>query len=157
MIFFVALLTGVSIVIAMVQNAKLADYIGIKQCTVMNYVTGLTTVTFIFIILGASLGFISKLSSTHALAYFGGLMGIIVVTTSTVIIRKLSIIAATMLMYAGQLMMGIFIDYLRDIDLSLGKIFGCILIIAGVYFNTLVDQRLAKIPRVENTSMPMDL
>jgi uncharacterized membrane protein YdcZ (DUF606 family) len=157
MIFIVALLTGVSIVIAMVQNAKLADYIGIKQCTVMNYVTGLMTVTFVFIILGESLGFVSKLSTTHALGYFGGLMGIIVVTTSTVIIRKLSIIAATMLMYAGQLMMGVLIDYLRGIDLSVGKIVGCVLIIAGVYFNTLVDQRLAKIRRVENTSLPMDL
>jgi transporter family-2 protein len=107
----------------------------------MNYITGLTAVLIVFLFTKTTFDFIDQLGSTHFLGYFGGLLGIIVVTTSTIIIKKVSVIAATMLMYAGQLLMGILIDLLRGTDLSIGKIIGCFLIIAGVYFNALVDQR----------------
>lgn len=143
MVYLIAFITGITIVIAMVQNANLATYVGVKQSTLMNYITGLITVTLIFVITKESLGFISELPNTHLLGYFGGLLGIIVVATSTIILKKVSVIAATMLMYAGQLMMGLLIDATRGTDLSLGKIIGCFLIIAGVYFNSLVDQRMS--------------
>lgn len=143
MVYLIAFITGITIVIAMVQNANLANSVGVKQSTLMNFISGLTAVLIIFLLTKESFNFITLIPSTHILGYFGGLLGIIVVASSTIILKKVSVIAATMLMYAGQLIMGLLIDATRGTDLSIGKIIGCVLIIAGVYFNTLVDQRMS--------------
>lgn len=139
MVYLYALTTGVLIILSLSQNAKLADHTSILQSTIINYITGLFGAIIAFIIAGESLSFIFHLDSVPLLGYFGGLLGIIVVAFSSIIVRKISLIASTMLMYTGQLLAGIIIDLLRGTELSIGKIIGCILIFIGIYINTVID------------------
>lgn len=139
MLYIIAMFMGFTIIISMVQNARLAQDVDVKQGTLLNFVTGLAGILIYFIITGNTIDIYAALGNVPLLGYIGGFLGVVVVAVGTIVMRKVSVIASAMLMYTGQLLMGIIIDYSRGIELSPGKIIGCVLIVAGVYFNNYVD------------------
>lgn len=141
MTYIIAIAVGFTIIISIAQNARLEQEVNVKQVTQLNFITGLIGAIILFVIMGDSLLVFEQLSKVSLLGFIGGVLGVTVVTIGTIVVRKISIIAAAMLMYTGQLLAGIYIDYLRGIDLSPGKLIGCGLIIAGVYFNSYVDSK----------------
>jgi len=143
MTYIFPLMVGCSIVLAMVQNGRLANRIGLKNCTLINFLTGLTGASILFIVTRESLIAFSSFDHMPLLGFLGGLFGILVVIFSTIVVDKIPIISSTMLMYTGQLIMGILIDYYRGTPLSMGKIIGCSLIVIGVYFNSYIDKKYA--------------
>lgn len=143
MVYIIATFIGFTIVTSMVQNARLAKDVTNSQTTVLNFITGLGGISTVFLITGARVSSFAFIDDVPLLGYIGGMLGVIVVFASTVIIRKVSIIAASMLMYTGQMVAGFVIDYYREIDLSPIKIIGCTLIIAGIYFNGYIDNKEA--------------
>ncbi len=142
--YFIATSIGFSIVISMVQNARLSQSISNAQTTVLNFMTGLFGILVIFVIGGFGFDAFTHFYSVPLFAYIGGILGVVVVFIATVVIRKVSIIGASMLMYTGQMLAGIVIDYFRDIYISPIKILGCILIIVGIYINAYIDYKAAK-------------
>lgn len=143
MAYILAILVGFTIILSMVQNARLEQSINIKQVTLLNFITGLIGTGFVFFFAKESLSIYQSLGDIPLFGYIGGLLGVFVVTLITLVMRKISVISATMLMYTGQLLTGIIIDYFRGTELSTGKIIGCGLIIAGVYFNSYIDNKVA--------------
>lgn len=152
MTYIVATLIGFTIVISMVQNARLAKEISNHQTTLMNFMTGLLSIGIIFLVTGKGTAAFTGFTSLPPLAYIGGSIGVGVVFISTVIIRKVSIIAASMLMYTGQMLAGIVIDYYRGIELSPLKVMGCFLIIAGIYFNAYLDSKASSDKKLMTTN-----
>lgn len=152
MIYIFPFAVGCSIVLAMVQNGRLADYIGLKNCTLINFLTGVTGALILFIVTKESLSSFTNFSDMPLIAYAGGLFGVIVVALSTIVVNKIPIIASAMLMYTGQLAMGILIDFYRGTPLSIGKILGCLLIVIGVYFNGYIDRKYVTKESTEQTS-----
>jgi len=152
MIYIFPFMVGCSIVLAMVQNGRLADYIGLKSCTLINFMTGVTGALILLIVTREAFFSPTDFNGMPAIGYIGGLLGIFIVTTSTIVVSKLPIITSSMLMYTGQLAMGIIIDAIMGTPLSIGKIAGCILIVIGVYFNSFVDKYYAKQDLAEQTS-----
>lgn len=142
--YIIAIFIGFTIVTSMVQNARLAKDISNVQTTLLNFITGLTGISLMFILTGTSLTVYALANEVPLFGYLGGALGVIVVFTSTIIIRKVSIIAASMLMYTGQMLAGFVIDYYRGILLSPYKVLGCALIISGIYFNAYVDSKTLK-------------
>ena len=150
MTYIIATFIGFTIVTSMVQNARLAKDITNTQTTVLNFITGLGGISIVFLISGAGLTSFALINDVPLFGYIGGILGVIVVFTSTVIIRKVSIIASSMLMYTGQMLAGFVIDYFRGIELSPIKLIGCALIIAGIYFNAYIDSTKSKAYQVEH-------
>jgi len=140
MIYIFPLIVGCSIVLAMVQNGRLADHIGLKNCTLINFLTGITGAAILFIVTKESLISIHDFRDMPLLGFFGGIFGLFAVALSTIVVNKIPVMTSTMLIYTGQLTMGILIDYNRGTPLSIGKIAGCILIVIGVYFNSYIDK-----------------
>ena len=149
MSYILAILVGFAIIISMVQNARLVQHVNIKQVTLLNFMTGVAGASIIFFFTRESLSIYQTMGNVPLFGYVGGLLGVIAVTIGTLVMRKVSVIAAAMLMYTGQLLTGVIIDYFRGTELSTGKIIGCGLIIAGVYFNSYIDSRAA-LPSVES-------
>ena len=145
MFYFVAFITGISTVISMVQNSRLSQFTSLPQTTLLNFMTGLTGMIILFLIGGHSIASFSGLSDMHFFGYLGGLMGVSVVLLSSFVMQKISVIAASMLMYTGQMIAGFIIDYFRDVAMSPTKIIGCVLIILGVYIHSYIESRQAKI------------
>lgn len=137
-----AILGGVSIVVARSVNSKLATHIGIFEGTLFNYITGLVTSIIVFIISGnlASVKDIGN-SNIPLWAYVGGLIGIMVVTLSSFVATKISVFYLTIIMFIGQIFTGVAVDYFREGNLSLSKILGGLIVAVGLGYNLIIDSK----------------
>ena len=139
---FISILAGISIVVARIINSNLAEKIGIFQGTFFNYVVGLF---FSFILLIFSNEFANvyngKLHSLPLWAYLGGMVGVVVVVLSSYINPKISAFYLTLLIFIGQLFVGIIIDYFTLNKLSVGKFIGGFLVLIGLTYNLMLDKK----------------
>lgn len=138
----ISILAGVSIVVARIINSNLAERIGIFQGTLFNYIVGLIF-SFIFLLLSnESINiFSTKMKSIPLWAYLGGLVGVLVIVLSSYITPKISAFYLTLLIFIGQLFVGISIDYFTLSKLSIGKIIGGFLVLIGLTYNLLIDEK----------------
>lgn len=137
----ISILAGVSVVLSRIINSKLGDKIGVFQSTLYNFLTGLL---FSIIIL-----FISKenfmttghtFSSIPSVAFIGGLIGVSFITLSNYIAPKISAFYMTLLIFIGQLFIGIIIDYFTLNQISMGKIIGGLVVLVGLAYNLQIDK-----------------
>lgn len=137
----IAILAGVSIVVARIINSNLALRIGIFQGTFYNYVIGLFF-SILFLFLNNEALMISKetMKSVPLWAYLGGLTGVLVIVLSSYLTPKISAFYFTLLMFLGQLFVGIIIDYFTLNILSIGKIVGGFSVLVGLNYNLLIDK-----------------
>ncbi|MBE7123319.1 DMT family transporter [Bacillus cereus] len=139
----IAILAGVSIVIARIINANLAKKIGNWEGTFFNYITGLFFSMLFLIFSSDSLYIpIHTLQSIPIAVYLGGLVGVIVISLSNYITPKIPAFYLTLLIFIGQLFTGTVIDLFLSNELSIGKIFGGIFVLIGLTYNLLVDRPL---------------
>jgi transporter family-2 protein len=138
----VSFLAGVSIVVSRIINANLAQKIGLLQGTFFNYIVGLILALFFLILSKEPLGTPNdSLGSIPIWVYFGGLFGVVVVMLSSYISHKISSFDLTLLIFIGQLFVGIVIDYFTLHQLSIGKVIGGIFVLAGLTYNLILDQK----------------
>ncbi len=140
MVYVFALLMGFTSIFSMVQNSALSKKIGLVNSSLLNYVTGLITATIFFVLTGKLSDF-SGLSTMHFFGYLGGAIGLFIVFSSGFIVKNVSVIITSMLMYTGQMITSFVIDYFRGINFSPVKILGIILVIIGIYVNNYIDFR----------------
>lgn len=138
-----AILSGVSVVISRIINSKLAEEIGTSQGTFFNYLTGLITSTIFLLITKDYI----NIPPIHELnlpiySYLGGSIGILVVVLSNYTTPKVSSFSLTLLVFIGQLSIGIIIDYFNSNTLSVGKLIGGLFILIGLTYNIVVDKKI---------------
>lgn len=138
----ISIAAGVTIVISRIINYNLANKIGIFQGTFFNYVVGLLF-SIIFLIFSQENFnlFNLTLPTIPFWAYLGGLTGVAVVVFSNFIIPKTSSFYLTLIIFTGQLLVGIIIDYFTLKQLPLGKILGGLLVVFGLTYNLLIDKK----------------
>lgn len=134
-----AILSGVSVVLSRIVNFKLAEEIGTFQGTFFNYLTGFIT-SLIFFFLTKDYINIRELSIPFY-AYLGGTIGILVVLMFNYITPKVSSFSLSLLVFIGQLSIGIIIDYFSNNTISVGKILGGLLILLGLSYNIFIDKK----------------
>ncbi|MHB8132050.1 MAG: DMT family transporter [Mobilitalea sp.] len=137
-----SIITGVTVVIGRIINANLAEKIGTFQGTLINFIVGLS---FSFLFLFISNESIAVFSENYKLipswAYFGGLIGVVVVILSNYITPRISAFYSTLLMFIGQLFFGIVIDYIMLHEMSIGKIIGGLFVLIGLGYNLWLDKK----------------
>lgn len=149
----VAILAGVSIVISRIINSNLANKIGIFQGTFFNYIVGLFF-SFVFLFISSESMNISS-RNFHEIplwAYLGGLTGVIVVALSNFITPKISAFYLTLIIFIGQLFVGILLDYFSTNALSPGKLLGGLLVLIGLAYNLYIDYKKISNVHTTNTS-----
>lgn len=137
-----AILSGVSVVLSRIINFKLAEKIGTFQGTFFNYLTGFIA-SLIFLFISKDYINISNIKelSIPFYAYLGGTIGILVVLLSNYTTPKVSSFSLSLLVFIGQLSIGIIIDYLSNNIISIGKIIGGLLILLGLSYNMFIDKK----------------
>lgn len=137
-----AIFCGSITLLSMIINSHLATEIGVFQGTLINYIVGLVTTTILIFVVRNSinLSFVG-FNKIPVWAFLGGLVGVIVVTTSNIVIPKIPTIYTTLLIFIGQLFTGILIDYFIVGFVSKGKIIGGLLILLGLIYNSNVDRK----------------
>lgn len=138
----IAILSGVSIVLSRIINANLAERIGLFQSTFYNFLTGLMFSTIIFLFINENYDLSSLSNFTIPFyAYFGGLIGVFSITLSNYTAPKISAFYMTLLIFIGQIVTGIIIDYFLLNELSVGKIVGSIFVTIGLSYNLYIDRK----------------
>jgi bacterial/archaeal transporter family-2 protein len=142
----VAIAAGTCIVFARNINSILAEKKGLLTSTFFNYVTGFS-LSAIFLFMGSesikqSYGL---LGTVPLWAYLGGLLGVAVVAISNIVTCKISAFYMSLIIFVGQLFTGIIIDYFALHILSIGKVLGGLLVVAGLIYNLYVDTRIEDI------------
>ncbi|MBZ9687236.1 DMT family transporter [Clostridium estertheticum] len=137
-----AVFCGCITIISMIINSHLAKKIGTLQGTLINYIVGLTTTILLMLIVKSSLSLpYSSFAKIPWWAFLGGLLGVVVVSSSNIVLPKIPTIYTTLLIFIGQLFTGILIDYFRVGFISNGKIIGGLLILLGLLYNSNVDKK----------------
>jgi len=146
-----ALLAGMLPAFSFILNAQLAGRIGILRSTRANYVTGLATTTVIAVLVGLS-GFTSGVGAMGGfvdavkeagpvLALGGGLMGVIMVGMANYVFPRLPALYATLLMFSGQALAGVALDWAARGALDIRTILGTLIVLLGLGLNASMTVR----------------
>ena len=137
-----AVLCGCITIVSMIINSHLSKKIGVFQGALINYIVGLISTILLLIVVKNSVNLsFSTFTKVPLWALLGGLLGVMVVSTSNIVIPKIPTIYTTLLIFIGQLFTGILIDYFRVGFVSNGKIIGGLLILLGLIYNSNVDKK----------------
>ncbi|WP_034328222.1 DMT family transporter [Alkaliphilus transvaalensis] len=137
-----SILSGVTIVLSRMFNASLAKEIGLIQSTFFNFAVG-WLFSVLFLIFSNEFTHLSfnTLVSAPIWAYFGGAVGVVVVSLSSYLSYKIPVFYLTLLLFIGQLFAGILIDFATLNQLSIGKVIGGIFIFIGLSYNLMQDYK----------------
>ncbi|MFC6347366.1 DMT family transporter [Vagococcus carniphilus] len=143
--FLMAVLAGISIVVARIINANLANRIGLFQGTVFNYLTGVLF-SLIFLLFSKEMLSLGNIDwkSIPIWAYLGGIVSVAVVVLSSYVTPKISVFYQTLFVFIGQLFVGIIVDFVVLNQLSIGKVIGGILVLVGLTLNLVLDTKSLK-------------
>ncbi|MDT2815205.1 DMT family transporter [Vagococcus carniphilus] len=143
--FSMAVLAGISIVVARIINANLANRIGLFQGTVFNYLTGVLF-SLIFLLFSKEMLSLGNIDwkSIPIWAYLGGIVSVAVVVLSSYVTPKISVFYQTLFVFIGQLFVGIIVDFVALNQLSIGKVIGGILVLVGLTLNLVLDTKSLK-------------
>lgn len=134
-----SILAGGMIVFTRIFNFKMADKMGLFQGAAINYIAGLVfSVILVLAIEGSKMpGF----EDIPLWAYLGGLFGVGIVVLSSYLTKRVSSFYLTLLIFIGQLVTGIVIDFFVAGSVPTSKIIGGLLVLGGFAFNLYVDRQ----------------
>lgn len=139
-----SILAGVTVVLGRILNAKLAQKIGTLQATVINYIVGLFFSILFLLLINKGVHFTAPATHVPLWAYIGGLLGIALIMSSNYITPRVPVFYLTLLVFLGQLAVGIFIDYWIAKDFSSTKLIGSLFVVAGFTYNLMLDKKSQK-------------
>ena len=128
---------GALVALTTSMNAALGKRISVEGSTLVNYAAGLVTSLVLSLFLRALT--VPDLTGLPAYVYLGGALGVCVVLLNCVVLPRVPVVLVTMLLFTGQVLMGMVVDALCGIPLTVGKVLGALLIVAGLLFNVRVD------------------
>ena len=130
-----SILSGVTIVLSRSVNALLSKKMGAYQGTFYNYFTGFMTsliLMLVLMIVGVQ-SINTSLDKTNLMMYLGGIIGVFNILILNIIV--------TLLCFIGQLISGMVIDAFVYQMFSVSKIFGCLIVIAGLVIYQLSEEK----------------
>ncbi len=136
----ISVLSGVTLVVSRIINTNLGAKVGLFQSTLINYISGLVMVSLFLLIMREQLPTAENFNIPFW-AFLGGAIGVLVVALSTYITPHISVFYFSILVFIGQIFVGLIIDFFLDGSLSIGKILGGALVIIGLVYNVLLDKK----------------
>ncbi len=141
MYILLALMTGGTVIIAIILNAKLAEKIGLTGSTLVNYIVGLLCSILLYVLINKGFHLqLSQIKSVPLIYLTGGLFGVGIVMMNSAILPKIPVVYTTVLIFSGELIVGISMDYFYFHLLPTGKIVGGVFILLGILYNMKVDK-----------------
>ncbi|MGM0378200.1 MAG: DMT family transporter [Bacillota bacterium] len=137
MYYLLAFIAGTLVTISFNINSLLGKYTNIYQSSFINYLIGFISSIFLTFIFIKNINF--SISSIPIYSFLGGFIGVFIVIVSNIIIPEIPAILSTIIIFLGQIIGSLFIDYFIYNLFSIHKILGTIFILTGllidIYFN----------------------
>jgi len=141
------ILTGVITMVQMVYNSRFGAYKGVLFSARNNVVSGLlfALVVYTFTAFQQTYeGFLTIPTIPLPLVLGGGLLAVVVVTTTNWVIPKIPALYSALLLSSAQIITSIVIDYIIYRKFTMFLLLGAIVIVIGMAGNVLVDQTEAR-------------
>ena len=137
--------SGLLLVVSRAYNARLANNTSGYVSTFFNYLCGLCTAIPVFLFFGVREPILEgAVFSPHWWIYLGGAIGVATVWMSNVVAVKIPQLYITLLMFVGQVFMGVLLDALIDGAFSAANIIGGVLVAFGLALNLLLERRSSR-------------
>lgn len=138
---FLSFLTGVSIVINMVLNGKLAQKEGMINGVIINYLLGTISSIILCVIIMESIPTYSTIKTIPFPYFLGGFIGVLTTYLFNVIVLKVPAVYVVILRFIGQILTSAIIDYIYLDIFSKGKVIGGMLFLVGLIINAKIDSK----------------
>lgn len=137
MYIVLAILSGVTIVVSRMTNAKLGKELSVYQSTYFNYAIGFVGSLIAIMVFWEHFSFATSIKGIRFGAMFlGGALGVVNIIISNIVTPKISAFSLTIIIFVSQLFSGVILDYFLYSEFSLGKIIGGALVLCGLIYNT---------------------
>ncbi|WP_411169370.1 DMT family transporter [Clostridium sp. MB05] len=138
---FLSFITGITIVINMMLNGKLAQTEGKINGVIINYLMATISSILLCIIMIKSLPSYASIKSIPLFYLLGGIIGVLTTYIFNIIVPKVPAVYIVILRFIGQMFTSALIDYLYLGIFSKGKIIGGFLFLIGLIINAKVDNK----------------
>ena len=139
--YILAMIGGFLTTLSMLVNSTLGKKIGLMQSTLMNYLVGLFGSLIVLLFLGTQTKVsVEIITNLPFYIFTGGILGVIVVYSSNIIIPKIPVVYSSLLLFIGQIIAGIVIDFIIFGSVELNKVIGAIIISIGIVYNSKLDK-----------------
>ncbi|WP_082761247.1 DMT family transporter [Clostridium sp. ATCC 25772] len=141
--YILAIIGGVLTTLSMVINSSLGKRIGVLQSTLINYIVGLLCSMIVLLIVGSNVELSTvEFNNIPIFVFCGGIIGVVIVYTSNIIIPKIPVVYSMLLLFIGQILAGIIIDFLINKEIEINKILGAMVVTIGILYNSKVDNKI---------------
>lgn len=141
--YILAIIGGVLTTLSMVINSSLGKRIGVLQSTLINYIVGLLCSMIVLLIVGSNVELSTvEFNNIPIFVFCGGIIGVVIVYTSNIIIPKIPVVYSMLLLFIGQILAGIIIDFLINKKIEINKIVGAMIVTIGILYNSRVDNKI---------------
>ncbi len=141
MYFILAFLTGVSIVVSMMLNGRLAEQEGKINGVLINYLMAAIT-SLLLCVWRTDIWEAALIAGKVPILYLiGGGIGVLTTYLFNLVVPRVPAVYIVILRFVGQMLTGALIDYLYLRVFSVGRIIGAALFLSGMIFNAGVDRR----------------
>lgn len=137
-------LTGITIVINMMLNGKLAQREGMINGIIINYLMATISSILLCAIMIKSLPSYSTIKSIPLPYFLGGFIGVLTTYMFNLIVPRVPAVYVVILRFIGQMLTSAIIDYIYLDILSKGKVIGGILFLIGLIINAKIDNVYAQ-------------
>ncbi len=141
MYIFLSFLTGVTIVINMMLNGKVAQKEGMINGVIINYLMATISSILLCAIMINSMPSYSSIKSIPTPYFLGGFIGVLTTYMFNVIVPKVPAVYVVILRFIGQMLASAIIDYIYLGIFSQGKVIGGLLFLIGLVINARIDNK----------------
>ena len=141
---FASFLTGITIVINMMLNGKLAQREGMINGVIINYLMAAISSILLCAIMIKSMPSYSTIRSIPLPYFLGGLIGVLTTYMFNIIVPRVPAVYVVILRFIGQMLTSAIIDYIYLDIFSKGKVIGGVLFLIGLIINAKVDNKYAQ-------------
>jgi len=150
----VALAAGALPGLSFILNSELAQRKGVFHSTRMNYLVGLAGTLAIVALERPLLAQAARAvaGAGPLLAISGGLMGLVVVSSMNFIFPRVAAFSATLLLFCGQALAGILIDFALAGSFDMRRLGGVAVLLAGLAIDSLMTRKARSLGKKLNAA-----
>lgn len=138
MYIFLSIFTGFTIVLSIILLGNLNRRVGSYQTALINF--GVSAIAAIIIFVFTEENDFSFIQTVPIYLYLGALFAIMVTMLNSLIITKVPAVYTVVLVFTGQMLTGIVLDFFRSGNLAVGDLAGGLIILSGLLYNSHVDK-----------------
>lgn len=140
--YFLTFFTGFLLVTSNIFNARFGQKLNILNGVMLNYIISLIALFVLYFFIPTETFNADTFAKTPAFLFLGGAISLVVVSGTNFVLPRIPIVYFVLLSFSGQVFCGLLIDFIMEGKFEVNKLLGGILLLTGLFINTLIDNKV---------------